>query len=219
MQAIQRALGAGQRRVGEPLPTVRQLAAEMHIAPQAVSRVYARLERAGLIHTEHGATTLRRAWGASCGAASGGRGRYCKQCGAPLSPSANAGETSDHLCLRTRTLWAITATSLGGLAIIFHGIASLLSLSPSPALPVAALISGLLMVGFVVALLIRTMPWPSNLHQPERRCPDSAQPAGSLLEMPQTNHLSDGPLSVTEATTRSFDAPSTPTQNVGFKNQ
>ncbi len=45
------AIRTGVLRPGQPLPTVRQLAADLSIAPNTVGRAYRELERAGFIRT------------------------------------------------------------------------------------------------------------------------------------------------------------------------
>jgi DNA-binding transcriptional regulator YhcF (GntR family) len=46
------AIDAGRLRAGEPLPTVRRLAADLSLAPNTVARAYRELEQAGLVRTE-----------------------------------------------------------------------------------------------------------------------------------------------------------------------
>jgi DNA-binding transcriptional regulator YhcF (GntR family) len=46
------AIERGCLRAGEPLPTVRRLAADLSLAPNTVARAYRELEQAGLIRTE-----------------------------------------------------------------------------------------------------------------------------------------------------------------------
>lgn len=48
---------SGRLPVGERLPTVRQLAADLGLAPGTVARAYKELEAAGLIRTRRGAGT------------------------------------------------------------------------------------------------------------------------------------------------------------------
>ncbi len=51
---IKCAIATGRLRPGEQLPTVRQLAVELRINPNTVSRVYSELEREGLLATRQG---------------------------------------------------------------------------------------------------------------------------------------------------------------------
>src|SRR3954463_9298928 len=53
-RAIQLAVTAGRLRLGDQLPTVRQLAVELRINANTVARVYADLERGGIIETRRG---------------------------------------------------------------------------------------------------------------------------------------------------------------------
>lgn len=54
---VRRALEVGILRPGEALPTVRQLAAELTIAPNTIVKAYGELERQGLIESRAGAGT------------------------------------------------------------------------------------------------------------------------------------------------------------------
>src|ERR1700716_4344129 len=53
-RAIQFAIATGRLRPGEQLPTVRQLAVDLRVNANTVARVYAELERAGVIETKRG---------------------------------------------------------------------------------------------------------------------------------------------------------------------
>jgi GntR family transcriptional regulator len=59
--AIRFAVATGRLRVGEQLPTVRQLAVELRINANTVAKVYAELERAGIVETRRGVGTFVRA--------------------------------------------------------------------------------------------------------------------------------------------------------------
>src|SRR3954470_17608085 len=48
------AIAAGRLRPGEQLPTVRQLAVDLQVNANTVARVYAELERGGVIETKRG---------------------------------------------------------------------------------------------------------------------------------------------------------------------
>jgi GntR family transcriptional regulator len=54
VRTIRSAIGAGLLEPGEPLPTVRQLAVELKVGANAVSRAYAELERQGVLATRPG---------------------------------------------------------------------------------------------------------------------------------------------------------------------
>jgi len=53
-RALRAAIAAGRLRVGDQLPTVRQLAVDLRINANTVARVYADLERSGAIETRRG---------------------------------------------------------------------------------------------------------------------------------------------------------------------
>jgi GntR family transcriptional regulator len=53
-RGLRAAIAAGRLRVGDQLPTVRQLAVELRINANTVARVYSGLERAGVLETRRG---------------------------------------------------------------------------------------------------------------------------------------------------------------------
>ena len=53
-RALRAAIAAGRLRPGDQLPTVRQLAVELRVNANTVARVYAELERAGILETRRG---------------------------------------------------------------------------------------------------------------------------------------------------------------------
>ena len=57
VEQIRRALEVGILRPGDALPTVRQLARELTIAPNTIVKAYGELEALGLIETRAGAGT------------------------------------------------------------------------------------------------------------------------------------------------------------------
>src|SRR2546427_12536019 len=57
-RSIRFAIATGKLRIGEQLPTVRQLAVELRINANTVARVYAELERAGVVETRRGVGTF-----------------------------------------------------------------------------------------------------------------------------------------------------------------
>ena len=57
-RAIQFAIATGRLRVGEQLPTVRQLAVELRVNANTVAKVYAELERSGILETRRGVGTF-----------------------------------------------------------------------------------------------------------------------------------------------------------------
>ena len=63
-RAIRFAIVTGRLSVGDRLPTVRQLAVDLRINANTVAKVYAELERAGVVETRRGVGTFVRAPGA-----------------------------------------------------------------------------------------------------------------------------------------------------------
>ncbi|HEY2435392.1 MAG TPA: GntR family transcriptional regulator [Vicinamibacterales bacterium] len=55
---IRSALASGRLRVGDQLPTVRQLAVDLRVNANTVAKVYAFLERAGVLETRRGVGTF-----------------------------------------------------------------------------------------------------------------------------------------------------------------
>src|SRR5262247_1604665 len=53
-RALRAAIASGRLRPGDQLPTVRQLAVDLRINANTVARVYADLERAGVLETRRG---------------------------------------------------------------------------------------------------------------------------------------------------------------------
>src|SRR3989454_12497320 len=53
-RGLRAAIAAGRLRTGDQLPTVRQLAVDLRVNANTVARVYADLERAGVIETRRG---------------------------------------------------------------------------------------------------------------------------------------------------------------------
>lgn len=59
-RAIKFAIATGEMRVGQRLPTVRQLAVELKVNANTVARVYAELEGQGVLETKRGVGTFVR---------------------------------------------------------------------------------------------------------------------------------------------------------------
>jgi len=57
-RAIRSSIAAGRLNVGDQLPTVRQLAVDLRINANTVAKVYAFLERAGVLETRRGVGTF-----------------------------------------------------------------------------------------------------------------------------------------------------------------
>jgi GntR family transcriptional regulator len=59
-RGIRAAIASGRLRAGDRLPTVRQLAVNLRINANTVAKVYAELERAGVLVTQRGIGTFVR---------------------------------------------------------------------------------------------------------------------------------------------------------------
>ena len=59
-RAIRVAIATGRLKVGDKLPTVRQLAVDLKINANTVAKVYGELERAGVLETRRGVGTFIR---------------------------------------------------------------------------------------------------------------------------------------------------------------
>ena len=57
-RSIRFAIATGKLGIGEQLPTVRQLAVDLRINANTVAKVYAELERAGVLETRRGVGTF-----------------------------------------------------------------------------------------------------------------------------------------------------------------
>jgi GntR family transcriptional regulator len=53
-RGLRAAIATGRLKVGDQLPTVRQMAVELQVNANTVARVYAELERAGVLETRRG---------------------------------------------------------------------------------------------------------------------------------------------------------------------
>jgi GntR family transcriptional regulator len=53
-RGLRAAIASGRLRLGEQLPTVRQLAVELRVNANTVARVYSELERGGVLETRRG---------------------------------------------------------------------------------------------------------------------------------------------------------------------
>jgi GntR family transcriptional regulator len=59
-RSIRTAIATGRLRVGTRLPTVRQMAVDLAVNANTVARVYAQLERDGVVETQRGVGTFVR---------------------------------------------------------------------------------------------------------------------------------------------------------------
>src|ERR1044072_9125662 len=57
-RSIKFAIATGKLRIGDQVPTVRQLAVELKINANTVAKVYAELERSGVLQTRRGVGTF-----------------------------------------------------------------------------------------------------------------------------------------------------------------
>ena len=57
-RALRAAIATGRLRAGDQLPTVRQLAVDLRVNANTVAKVYAFLERAGVLETRRGVGTF-----------------------------------------------------------------------------------------------------------------------------------------------------------------
>ena len=57
-RSIKFAIATGRLRIGDQLPTVRQLAVELKINANTVAKVYAELEKSGVLQTRRGVGTF-----------------------------------------------------------------------------------------------------------------------------------------------------------------
>jgi len=69
-RGLRAAIATGRLRVGDQLPTVRQLAVELRVNANTVARVYSELERAGILETRRGVGSFVAAGGAQARPAS-----------------------------------------------------------------------------------------------------------------------------------------------------
>ena len=60
-RGLRAAIASGRLKVGDQLPTVRQLAVDLRVNANTVARVYADLERAGVLETRRGVGSFVRA--------------------------------------------------------------------------------------------------------------------------------------------------------------
>src|SRR5213595_4037037 len=57
-RSIRFAIATGKLRIGDQLPTVRQLAVDLRVNANTVAKVYAELERMGILETRRGVGTF-----------------------------------------------------------------------------------------------------------------------------------------------------------------
>jgi GntR family transcriptional regulator len=64
-RALRAAIATGRLKMGDQLPTVRQLAVDLRVNANTVARVYADLERSGVLETRRGVGSFVRATAAA----------------------------------------------------------------------------------------------------------------------------------------------------------
>jgi GntR family transcriptional regulator len=60
-RGLRAAIASGRLKIGDQLPTVRELAVELQVNANTIARVYSELERAGVFETRRGVGTFVRA--------------------------------------------------------------------------------------------------------------------------------------------------------------
>jgi GntR family transcriptional regulator len=96
-RALRAAIAAGRLRLGDQLPTVRQLAVDLRINANTVARVYADLERDGVLETRRGVGSFVRAGPAQARSADEHSRRLKAFVTRMLGDAASAGFTLDEL--------------------------------------------------------------------------------------------------------------------------
>ena len=98
---LEAAITGGTLSTGERLPSVRQLAADLRLAPGTVARAYAALETAGYVQTRRGAGTRVAARGPDADNAS----RVLPHARTYVAAAQGAGLTLDEALAAIRTCW------------------------------------------------------------------------------------------------------------------
>ena len=96
-RALRAAIAAGRLRLGDQLPTVRQLAVDLQINANTVARVYTDLERDGVLETRRGVGSFVRAGPAQARSADEHSRRLKAFVTRMLGDAASAGFTLDEL--------------------------------------------------------------------------------------------------------------------------
>ena len=95
-RAIRFAIATGKLVVGDQLPTVRQLAVDLRINANTVAKVYAQLERSGVLETRRGVGTFVTALTERPAAAEGRRQELRRLVERFLADLSAQGFTSEH---------------------------------------------------------------------------------------------------------------------------
>lgn len=96
-RGLRAAIAAGRLKVGDQLPTVRQLAVDLSVNANTVARVYADLERQGVIETRRGVGSFISASPTKARSASEHGRRLKAFATRVLADASAAGFTSDEL--------------------------------------------------------------------------------------------------------------------------
>lgn len=96
-RGLRAAIATGRLRVGDQLPTVRQLAVELRVNANTVARVYGELERAGVLETRRGVGSFVAATEAQARPAEEKARRITEFVTRLLAAAAAAGFTLDDL--------------------------------------------------------------------------------------------------------------------------
>ena len=96
-RALRAAIASGRVKVGDQLPTVRELAVELRVNANTVARVYADLERQGVIETRRGVGSFITASPSKARSASEHQRRLKAFATRVLADADAAGFTSDEL--------------------------------------------------------------------------------------------------------------------------
>lgn len=90
---LRAAIASGRLRAGDQLPTVRNLAVELRVNANTVARVYAELERAGVLETRRGVGSFVKATPADARPSAGAEKRLRAFVTRVLADAAAAGFT------------------------------------------------------------------------------------------------------------------------------
>jgi GntR family transcriptional regulator len=101
-RAIRSAIGSGRLRVGDRLPTVRQMAVDLRVNANTVARVFGELERAGVVETRRGVGTFIRARPADALSADDRRRRLAALADRYLADAADLGVSTDEAIAHLR---------------------------------------------------------------------------------------------------------------------
>jgi GntR family transcriptional regulator len=96
-RALRAAIASGRLQAGDQLPTVRQLAVDLRVNANTVARVYAELERDGVLETRRGVGSFVRAGPAEARSGVEHRRRLKAFVTRILSDAASAGFTLDEI--------------------------------------------------------------------------------------------------------------------------